>query len=161
VLHRRHLRKRQKGGLQVGPTKRGKGSKIMAICDSGSLPIAIAIASGSPAEVKLAESTLAARITESVPERLIADKAYDSNALRIRMRDAGIDFIAPHRAGRVSKPLQDGRKLRRYKHRWKIERLNAWLQNSRRLVTRYEYHPENFLGFVHLACMRILLRRRF
>ena len=47
---------------------------------------------------------------------------------------------------------------RRYKRRWKMERLFAWLQNFRRLVTRYERHAENFQGFVHLGCMVILLR---
>ena len=161
MLYGRYLRKRQKRGLDVGKTKRGKGTKIMTICDSGSLPVAVLVASASPAEVKLAEPVLGARITRYPPERLVADKAYDSNALRARMRDAGIDLIVPHRAGRVSRSLQDGRKLRRYRNRWKVERLNAWLQNSRRLVTRYEYKPENFLGFVHLACMRILLKRYF
>ncbi len=53
---------------------------------------------------------------------------------------------------------QDGRKLRRYKRRWKIERLFAWLLNSRRLVVRYERHAENFLGFVQLGCIVILRR---
>ncbi|HTF32079.1 MAG TPA: IS4/IS5 family transposase, partial [Myxococcota bacterium] len=41
---------------------------------------------------------------------------------------------------------------------WKIERLFAWLQNFRRIHTRYERHVENFLGFVLLGCARILLR---
>jgi len=53
---------------------------------------------------------------------------------------------------------QDGRPLRRYRRRWKIERLFAWLQNYRRLITRHEHHAENFLGFVHLGCICILLR---
>ena len=51
------------------------------------------------------------------------------------------------------------RKLRRYKRRWKIERLFAWLGNFRRLVVRYERRVENFLGFVHLGCIIILLKR--
>ncbi len=67
-------------------------------------------------------------------------------------------MIAPHRKGRKKEPTQDGRKLRRYKRRWKVERLFAWLGNFRRLVGRYERHAENYLGFVRLACMVILLR---
>src|SRR5262245_3629253 len=47
---------------------------------------------------------------------------------------------------------RDGRTLRRYRHRWKIERLFAWIQNYRWLVTRYEYYLENFTGMLHLAC---------
>jgi transposase len=39
-----------------------------------------------------------------------------------------------------------------------VERLFVWVQNFRRLVVRYEYHAENFLGFVHLSCIVILLR---
>ena len=39
-----------------------------------------------------------------------------------------------------------------------IERLFAWIQNFRRLVVRYEYYAENFLGMVHLGCAKILLR---
>ena len=54
--------------------------------------------------------------------------------------------------------MQDGRKLRRYKKRWKVERFFAWLFNSRRIVVRYEYHHFNFAGFVHLACAKILLQ---
>ena len=133
----------------------------MVLCDSGSLPVAVSIASASPHESTLATETLAARLTKRQPIRLIADKAYDSRRLRSLLAGAGIDFIAPNRASQKYGPFQDKRKLRRYKRRWKVERLNAWLQNSRRLVTRYEYHPENFLGFVHLACMRILLKQGF
>lgn len=66
-------------------------------------------------------------------------------------------MTVPHRKNRKKKKTQDGRKLRRYKRRWKIERLFAWLLNFRRLVVRYERHAENFLGFVHLGCIVILL----
>lgn len=90
--------------------------------------------------------------------RLIGDKAYDSDPLdRTLDEDYGIELIAPNRRGRTRK-TQDGRSLRRYKRRWKAERLFAWLHNFRRLVTRWEYHVENFLGFVHLGCLKILLR---
>jgi hypothetical protein len=70
----------------------------------------------------------------------------------------GVDMIAPHRLNRVKPKTQDGRPLRHYKRRWKIERLIAWLQNFRRLVVRYEYYAENYLGFVQVGCMVILLR---
>ena len=52
----------------------------------------------------------------------------------------------------------DGRSLRRYRRRWKIERLFAWLGTFRRLVVRYERSAHNYLGFVHLGCILILLR---
>jgi hypothetical protein len=50
------------------------------------------------------------------------------------------------------------RKLRGYRRHWKVERLRAWLQNFRRVATRFDFHVENFLGFAHLGCIKILLR---
>jgi transposase len=91
--------------------------------------------------------------------RLIGDRAYDSDALDERLRQQeGVLLIAPHKKNRKKPKTQDGRELRRYLRRWKIERLFAWLFNCRRLVVRYERHLENFLGFIMLGCMRILLR---
>lgn len=162
VLHRRNLRFRQKRGLEVGPTKRGKGTKIMVIADNRSLPVAVHLSSASPHEVTLVEKTLASRFTNALPRRLVADRAYDSDPLDRRLfEDFGLRLVSPHRRGRTRPKTQDGRELRRYKRRWKIERLNAWLQGYRRLVVRYEYHAANFLCFVHLACMLILMRNYF
>src|SRR5262249_40700616 len=80
-LCRRKLGSRQKGGLGVGKTKRGKGTKIMAVADGHGLPLAICTESASPAEVKLVSQTLEQRFVAEVPERLVGDKAYDSDAL--------------------------------------------------------------------------------
>jgi transposase len=103
------------------------------------------------------EAVLAGCFLDQLPARLIGDKAYDSDALDEQMNGYNIEMISPHRSNRKQK-TQDGRPLRRYKRRWKVERLFAWMQNFRRLVTRWEYHIENFLGFVHLACLLILAR---
>jgi transposase len=93
-----------------------------------------------------------------LPERLIGDKAYDSDALDEQLTEEyGIEMISPNRSNRKQK-TQAGRPLRRYCRRWKVERLFAWMQNYRRLVTRWEYRIENFLGFVQLACLLMLLR---
>ena len=108
--------------------------------------------------MKLVGVTLAARIVADVPERLIGDKAYDSDRLDEQLlQEYGTEMIAPNRANRKV-VTQDGRPLRRYVRRWKIERLFAWLFNFRRLVVRYEYHADNFQGLVHLAAAVILLR---
>lgn len=95
------------------------------------------------------------------PRRLIGDRGDDSDPLDAQLRARGIELIAPHRANRVKPKTQDGRPLRRFKRRWKIERLNAWLQNSRRVAVRYERRVENYVGFVHLACIMILLKHAF
>jgi transposase len=104
------------------------------------------------------EAVLAACFLDELPERLIGDKAYDSDPLdRQLAAEYGIEMISPNRAKR-KRMTQDRRPLRRYRRRWKVERLFAWMQNYRRLVTRWEYLVENFLGFVQLACLLMLLR---
>jgi transposase len=130
----------------------------MAVADRHGLPLAVDVASASPAEVRLVISTLEARFIPELPERLIGDKAYDSDPLAAKLAAGDIELIAPHRRNRKVK-TQDGRPLRRYRRRWKVERLFAWLHNFRRLVNRWEYDVINFLGFVQLGCIVILLRR--
>jgi transposase len=90
---------------------------------------------------------------------MIGDAAYDSDPLDKRLREKyGIRLIAPHKTNRCRKPTQDGRELRRYCRRWKIERLFAWLHNFRRLVTRWEYNEANYLAMLQLGCLMILAR---
>lgn len=165
-LRRRELHAREKRGDAVGKTKRGKGTKCMVVVDGEGVPLGTTIHSASPAEVKLLESTIdtiavprnGAGRPRSNPKRLIADKAYDCDPLRDRLERRGIELIVPHRRNRKRPPRQDGRALRRYRRRWKVERTFAWLQNFRRLVTRYERHARIFLAFLHVACMIITLR---
>ena len=107
------------------------------------------------------EGTLEKRFTQEKPERLIGDKAYDSDPLDERLQKQGVDLIAPHKSNRKKPATQDGRPLRRYVRRWKIERLFAWLQNFRRIEVRHDRILENYLAFVLLGCMIILLRSRF
>ena len=107
----------------------------------------------------LVEETLENRFIEAQPEKLIGDRAYDSDPLDEKLAAEGIEMIAPHRRNRKKRKTQDGRKLRRFKRRWKVERLFAWLGNYRRLVVRYEHKLENFVAFVKLGCIMILLRR--
>ncbi len=130
----------------------------MAVADSEGLPLAAHVASASPHEVTLVAATLDERFVVEQPTRLLGDMAYDSDRLDEAMLERGIELIAPNRANRRQR-TQAGRPLRRYRRRWKVERLFAWLHNFRRLVVRWERCPENFLGFIHLACILILLRR--
>jgi transposase len=120
----------------------------MAISDGHGLALAVHVASASPHESRLVESTIERRFLAETPERLIGDRAYDSDPLDAQIRERfGVQLVAPHRPARSRKATQDGRALRRYRRRWKIERLFAWLHNFRRIVIRWEYYPENFLGW--------------
>ena len=116
------------------------------------------IASGERNEQTLVLDTLKARFVEDLPDKLIGDKAYDSDPLDAELAKQGIEMIAPNLSTRAIQS-QDRRKLPRYRRRWLVERLFAWLMRSRRLTTRWECKAENFLGFVKLACVVILSRR--
>jgi transposase len=167
-VYRWQFRLREKRGAGIGKTKRGKGTKWMVVVDGQGLPLGKHLGSASPAEVKLAEIALASvRVPNrhhygrprQKPQRLIADKAYDSDPLRMRLQKRGIELIVPHKTNRVRKPTQDGRPLRRYRKRWKIERTNAWLGNFRHLVVRYDRLLHIYEAFFHIACFMIVLRR--
>ena len=117
-----------KKGLSRWEAQAGQDTELMALADASGLPLAVCAANASPDEVTLVEAALAASFLRERPERLIADRAYDSDALDA---EKGIELIAPHRRNRKKAKTQDGRRLRRYKRRWKIERLFAWLGNFR------------------------------
>ena len=133
----------------------------MAIADSNGLPIAISTHEANTHEIKLIKKTISGRFVKNRLKRIIADRAYDSDKADKELRKMGIRLIAPHRSNRKAKPTQDGRELRCYKRRWKVERLFAWIQNYRRCYVRYEYHDANFLAFVLVACIMILMKKYF
>ena len=166
-FRRRNVFVSKKGGECVDKTKRGKGTKLMVVADGHGIPVGLKLASATPHEVTLIECALD---TVRVPRpgrgrprkrfpRLIYDRAADSLALRRRLKkERGVDLICPHRSNRKVK-VQDGRKLRRYRRRWKIERTNAWLQNYRRVLVRFDWKITSYFAFVVLACIMITIKR--
>lgn len=130
----------------------------MVLVDGQGTPLGLHLDSASPAEVKLLEATLDT-VQEGTPERLIGDRGYDSNPARAMLARRGIEPIIPKRVNNTRATHQDGRKLRRYGHRWIIERTNAWLQTFRRIFVRYERLVEVYQALVHMACALLVLRR--
>jgi transposase len=130
----------------------------MVVADGAGFPLGNRLCSASPAEVRLAQETLS-EVTVGKVRRLIADRGYDSDPLREQLAQEGIELICPHRSNRTKPATQDGRKLRRYRKRWKMERLFAWLGNFRRLLVRWERHIIVYQAFFHFACILITLRR--
>jgi transposase len=138
----------------------------MVLVDGSGVPLGTTVHAASEAEVKVVHQTLATvRVPRagpgrprSRPHRLIGDKAYDCDAFRLTLRASGIEVIAPHRRNRRRSSLQDGRALRRFQRRWKVERTFAWLQAFRRLVVRWDRSAKMFLAFLHVACLVITLR---
>lgn len=146
------------GGSDVGKTKKGKGTKIMLLVDGEGTPLGAEIATASEAEVNLIEPLIDGRACDRRPRRVIYDRAADSDPLRERLAARRIELICPHRKNRTRPPTQDGRKLKRYKRRWRVERTISWLFNCRRLTVRYEYWNHIFAGFLQLACVYTMLK---
>lgn len=157
----------EKRGRCVGKTKRGKGTKWMVVVDGQGIPLGAHLDSASPSEVTLLEPTIEKIAVPRAgrgrprknPDRIITDKGYDSDPLRERLARRGIELICPYRKNNQNRKYHDGRKLRRYKRRWTVERTFAWLQNFRRLVVRWERKLTMYQGFFHLACLLITLRQ--
>jgi transposase len=90
---------------------------------------------------------------------VIADKGHDSDPLRDELEVNGFEPIIPHRKNRVRACRNDGRRLRRYRRRWKIERTNAWLHCYRAVAVRW-FHYLFMYGalvyhcFIHMALQR-------
>lgn len=139
----------------------------MVVVDGQGVPLGNYLDSASPSEVTLLEKTLnnicvprkGRGRPRKKPKRLIADKGYDSDPLRKRLKHRGIDLICPYRSNNKGQKYYDGRKLRRYKRRWKVEWAFSWLGNNRRLVVRWDRDITVYNAFFHIACMVITLRR--
>lgn len=130
----------------------------MLMIDGNGTPLSAFTLSANHAEVNALENLVDTRVTKKKPKRILYDKAADADWVRERLdaRDR-TDLSAPSRSKKP--PTQDGRPLRRYKRRYKVERTISWLFNLRRLVVRYEYHDYLFEGFVQLGCLFTILQR--
>ena len=137
----------------------------MVLADGAGTPLGVHVEAATPSEVRLVEPTLvngrigSGRAKRRRPMRLIADRGYDSNPLRALLVSRDIEPIIPKRRNNRKATHQDGRKLRRYRRRWIIERTNSWLQTFRKLVVRYERSSKVFTALVHLACALTTLRK--
>lgn len=133
----------------------------MVLVERQGIPLGITVTSASPAEVSLVDATLSTRVTpyRRNPKQLVGDRGYDSDPLRARLAARRIVLTSPYRANRVTRPYEDGRRLRTYRHRWVVERTISWFGAFRRLLIRHERSTRMFLAFFQLAAALIALRR--
>ena len=126
----------------------------------GGVPVAAATDGADVSEVDLGPAALAAvpvRLDSQPDTPVLADRAYDSDPLREELAGRGYRLISPHRKNRTKPSSNDGRRMRRYGRRYKVERAFAWVQSFRRVATRYEWYSDLYDGFVSLACAFIAL----
>jgi IS5 family transposase len=144
----------------VGKTKVGKGMKLEVVVDASGLPLGLAVAAADVSEQELlmpALDDVPVMVPPGTP--VVADKGHDSDALRDKLGEAGYIPVIPHRKNRVKPSRNDGRRLRRYLHRWLVERTNAWLHCYRALAVRWTYYTFTYVGLAYLAFIHMALQR--
>ena len=174
AARRRVAGQREKGGAKVARTLLGSaGSRFHLAVDAAGAPLEVRLAAGNENErqhlLPLVDALAARKIQ---PDELWADRGYASRELEQALRERGIEprISQPRRAGQPIPPgtatrtVWRGRRRRtrtadpQARHRWPIERTNAWLKSMRRIATRYDRKPENYLAFLHIAIIVILIR---
>jgi IS5 family transposase len=134
--------------------------KLEIVVDASGLPLGMETASANVSEQALLKPALddvPVEVPDGTP--VIADKGHDSDPLRDELENAGYTPIIPHRKNRVKPTRNDGRRLRRYRHRWLVERTNAWLHCYRGLATRWSYYSFMYVGMVYLSFIHMALQR--
>ena len=115
------------------------------------LPVRLHLTAGQVADVTQAGALLAGAAADVV----IGDKGYDSDAVVAAMEASGAEAVIPPKKNRTAPRPYD---TDRYKDRNLVERFWGRAKQYRRVATRYEKTARNFLGFVHLASIMILVR---
>jgi IS5 family transposase len=144
----------------VGKTKVGKGMKLEIVVEASGLPLGLEAAAADVSEQQLlmpALDDVPIEVPSGTP--VVADKGHDSDPLRDKMESAGYTPVIPHRSNRVKPSRNDGRRLRRYKHRWLVERTNAWLHCYRGVAVRWAYYTFMYVGLVYLSFIHMALQR--
>ena len=142
----------------------------MLVIDGHGLPLGFHLDSANTAEGQLAEATLDTiavprprGLPRQRPKKLLADRAYDSTALRAALRRRGMGMcISPKRRPAQWRPKRGRPVVARsedYRCRYKVERCFAWLGNFRRLLIRWEHRFEVYRSFFAVAVLLVCLRR--
>jgi transposase len=132
----------------IGPSRGGQTTKIHALVDVLGRPGVLLLTPGNASDVRSAPEVLA-----DAPgrlRRLIADRGYDADWLRVGLREKGITPVIPGTRARKRKIRHD---KRRYRERWRIEATFCRLKDFRRIATRYDKLARNFASAVALAAV--------
>ena len=129
----------------MGRSRGGRNTKVHALADAKGRLIAILLTGGEAHDCPVAERLI--RRVEPA-ERVLGDKAYDSNELRDELAAQGTKPVIPNRSNRK---LLFTFNRRLYKLRWRIEAAFNRLKDFRRIATRYDKLARNYLASVCLV----------
>ena len=134
------------------------------------MPLAVRLSAGNENERRHLLPLVDALVREGIrPGELWADRGYDAAALERALLERRIEPRISKRR-RPGDPIPPGREVWRgsrraqrtsdpqARHRWPVERTNAWLKAKRRIATRRERKADNYLAFLHLGMILILAR---
>jgi transposase len=136
----------------MGRSKGGLTTKIHALVDANGLPILLKITPGQAHDGRSAADMFGSLTAGDV---LLADRAYDSDALRAEMAERGVWANVRAMPQRLQKPAFS---TRLYKMRNAVERFFSKIKHYRAIATRYEKHPENYLALIKLAAAKIWMK---
>lgn len=136
----------------MGRSKGGLTTKIHALVDARGLPILLKITPGQAHDGRSAADMFDTLTDGDV---LLADRAYDSDALRAEMATRGAWANIRAMPQRIRPPAFSAYL---YKLRNAVERFFSKIKHYRAVATRYEKHPENYLAIIKLAAARIWMR---
>jgi transposase len=133
--------------MKVGMAVERNGIPVGVLTDAADV--------GEPALGERVLTTLPPEVDVPADVPVVADRGFDSDGLRDDLAALGFRLPAPHRKNRKRPSRNDGRRMRRYRRRYIVERTFGWLHSYRRLLVRHEYYAHLFDGFLHLACALI------
>lgn len=144
------------GGAQfqaLGRSRGGFTTKVHLRCNAIGLPVGVVLSEGEAHDVTAYHELMEQR--DSDPGVMLADKGYDSDAIRQDLRDRA---TAPEIPTRRNRKLPHSVSKRLYALRARIECFIGHLKEQRRIATRYDKTASSFLGFVLLGCIRIWIK---
>ena len=121
--------------------------------DARGRPIAFHLTPGEAADCKAYEPLI--DLPEQTPDALIADKAYDVDAIRNDLKKRGIKPVIPPKSNRI-RTIRYSKRL--YRERNCIERMFGHLKINRAIATRYDQLADSFLGMLFLASARYWIK---
>jgi transposase len=136
----------------MGRSRGGLTTKIHALVDACGLPILLKITEGQAHDGRSADDMLSSLVRGDI---LLADRAYDSDALRLDLAERGARANVKLMPNRVNLPPFD---KRLYRKRNIVERFFNKLKHFRAIATRYDKRDDNYLASIKLASARIWMR---
>jgi transposase len=146
---------RKRGAHQraLGRSRGGFTSKIHCLGDARGRPIAFELTPGEAADCKSYDTLI--DLPEQAPDALLADKAYDSDAIRDDLKKRGIKAVIPPKSNRKV-AIRYSKEL--YRERNWIERVIGHLKINRAIATRYDQLADSFLGMLYIATARYWIK---